>query len=544
MAELLNLSTTVSAQSDAFVRGIENCRGGLRNLIASLDPVAQATDRFNRNMATLDRALAQGKVSAADYGVYVERLRGRLNETVSGQTRLTASTGQLRGGMQQLSYQLGDVAQGFAAGTPPMTIFIQQSGQIIQSLQLMTNSTKGLLGFLGGPWGLALSAAAVAIVPLIGKLAELVGWTDKAAESAERYARAREYAFPRTPGADQVRSLASIVEATAKEAEALVVRQRRAQEILDKMPVLTTNAHVRRAQERGIQELNKQIDARRSALEEQMRTLTAARDRFTKENSKPPPPSASLGQNGVVPRAIASERVAAQAEANDLQSFIETMRADNLRALQQTSTPYQIGSNDDPLQKAFATDQYYQRLREMAQATSGAVKQIEEGWNAAGAAAVQMATDSLNALSNLATSIKNGGILSVLTDTLNLLGQLAKSGVFGGKIGAAFAGFSGLAGFRANGGPVSSGKAYVVGERRPEIFVPNRSGYILPDASMAGGRAGATRIEVIPSPYFQAVVRSEAEGVAAPIGMRAAQAGSNDAQRTFATRQKNRIPGR
>lgn len=35
-------------------------------------------------------------------------------------------------------------------------------------------------------------------------------------------------------------------------------------------------------------------------------------------------------------------------------------------------------------------------------------------------------------------------------------------------------------GFRAGGGPVQSGKAYVVGEKRPELFVPNQSGSILP----------------------------------------------------------------
>lgn len=46
-------------------------------------------------------------------------------------------------------------------------------------------------------------------------------------------------------------------------------------------------------------------------------------------------------------------------------------------------------------------------------------------------------------------------------------------------------------GFREAGGPVSSGKAYVVGEKRPEIFVPNRSGTILPDAAATlSGRGG------------------------------------------------------
>lgn len=42
-------------------------------------------------------------------------------------------------------------------------------------------------------------------------------------------------------------------------------------------------------------------------------------------------------------------------------------------------------------------------------------------------------------------------------------------------------------GFKANGGPVSSGQTYMVGERGPELFVPGRSGTIVPNDKMGGG---------------------------------------------------------
>jgi tape measure domain-containing protein len=41
-------------------------------------------------------------------------------------------------------------------------------------------------------------------------------------------------------------------------------------------------------------------------------------------------------------------------------------------------------------------------------------------------------------------------------------------------------------GFKANGGPVSSGQTYMVGERGPELFVPGRSGSIVPNGAMGG----------------------------------------------------------
>jgi hypothetical protein len=42
-------------------------------------------------------------------------------------------------------------------------------------------------------------------------------------------------------------------------------------------------------------------------------------------------------------------------------------------------------------------------------------------------------------------------------------------------------------GFKAAGGPVTSGTSYIVGERGPELFTPNRSGTIIPNGAMAGG---------------------------------------------------------
>lgn len=42
------------------------------------------------------------------------------------------------------------------------------------------------------------------------------------------------------------------------------------------------------------------------------------------------------------------------------------------------------------------------------------------------------------------------------------------------------------AGYRADGGPVDAGKAYVVGERGPERFVPSTNGTILPNGSGSG----------------------------------------------------------
>ena len=60
----------------------------------------------------------------------------------------------------------------------------------------------------------------------------------------------------------------------------------------------------------------------------------------------------------------------------------------------------------------------------------------------------------------------------------------------GGAIKSAF-------GFRAMGGPVSSGSPYVVGEKGPELFVPHASGTIVPNNKMGssgGGGSGSVTV--------------------------------------------------
>lgn len=65
--------------------------------------------------------------------------------------------------------------------------------------------------------------------------------------------------------------------------------------------------------------------------------------------------------------------------------------------------------------------------------------------------------------------------------------SLGQGGFLRGIFDSAGSALSGLLGFRADGGPVSAGSPYIVGERGPELFVPNFSGTIVPNHAMGGG---------------------------------------------------------
>lgn len=84
---------------------------------------------------------------------------------------------------------------------------------------------------------------------------------------------------------------------------------------------------------------------------------------------------------------------------------------------------------------------------------------------------------ALQVLSEIAAEAVRGGIDAIL-------GRGGKGG--DGGIGGLLSGVLGLPG-RATGGPVAPGRAYLVGERGPELFVPTASGRVdVPVAS--GGR--------------------------------------------------------
>lgn len=71
-----------------------------------------------------------------------------------------------------------------------------------------------------------------------------------------------------------------------------------------------------------------------------------------------------------------------------------------------------------------------------------------------------------------------------------------------------------LSGAREMGGPVQAGKAYLVGEKRPEVFVPSVDGNIRPSADGASG-GGEIVVTVRAGPQFAVDVESAAEGVVA-----------------------------
>jgi len=81
------------------------------------------------------------------------------------------------------------------------------------------------------------------------------------------------------------------------------------------------------------------------------------------------------------------------------------------------------------------------------------------------ASLVDVVNKAFNAIKSIVNFIKNNPVTQAIGGAID--------NIFGGG--------------RANGGPVSRGTSYVVGERGPELFVPNTSGKIIPNGGSSGG---------------------------------------------------------
>lgn len=154
-------------------------------LKAQIDPAWGAQQKYNQQVQLGIQAFKAGAIGRQQFITHMQQIHAELKNVTNPMEMVTHSAREQKQGMQQLSYQLNDVATQFAAGTPPMQIFAQQAGQTVQAVQLMGGGVGKLAAFLSGPWGMAVVAATVVLVPFIAKLAETAFGADKATKALD-----------------------------------------------------------------------------------------------------------------------------------------------------------------------------------------------------------------------------------------------------------------------------------------------------------------------------------------------------------------------
>ena len=177
-------------------------------------------------------------------------------------------------------------------------------------------------------------------------------------------------------------------------------------------------------------------------------------------------------------RALAQAALDGNLEQVQTQQEINALVAIHGEGMRDIITAYIEGTNALKKQKTEAD-----KLQETFDAIGASIESIIKNNLKDAITGAQSFGDAMN---NVLNNIKN----KLLDQTFDKLfegfqsgfsGDKEQKGGLGGLLGSVIGGL-----FRANGGPVKAGQPYIVGERQAELFVPNRSGTILPSVPTGG----------------------------------------------------------
>jgi hypothetical protein len=144
--------------------------------------------------------------------------------------------------------------------------------------------------------------------------------------------------------------------------------------------------------------------------------------------------------------------------------------------------------------------QQISELIERENAAADAARQFTDTLSAGFAAAALAGKDFGNVLQGLIKQLAFQGLFDILSTALGG-GGFSLGNAFGGAL-------SKLPGLAA-GGPVFPGRAFIVGERGPELFVPGERGSIVPNGASIGGR-----MSVVQNLHFDVTLQSVREQIA------------------------------
>ena len=126
--------------------------------------------------------------------------------------------------------------------------------------------------------------------------------------------------------------------------------------------------------------------------------------------------------------------------------------------------------------------------KELSEATKG----IKSNFEMIGQSIASGVSDNLTA-AIMQTKTLGDAAKAILNDLANTLVRLGVNTILGGIAPGIFGGLPKLLGFSKGGRP-PVGRPSIVGEKGPELFVPRRSGTIIPNDKLGGG--GSTNINV------------------------------------------------
>lgn len=181
VSSLGQLTVDLVANTAGFERGMNQAERALKsatkeadrqaksldNLIGQIDPTVAAYSRLDKMEQQLDAHRKAGRLPTEDYKLYKAQLdatRASLGQTTAQLDKNGLTAKQLAANLRGVPAQFTDIATSIAAGQNPLTVLLQQGGQLKDMFGGLGPAARALGGYVLGlvnPFTLAAGAAAV-----------------------------------------------------------------------------------------------------------------------------------------------------------------------------------------------------------------------------------------------------------------------------------------------------------------------------------------------------------------------------------------------
>jgi hypothetical protein len=151
LRELAQQANAVAKAQDAVVASTErlekrslSVQNSLNRLQRQYDSTFRAQESVARVERTLNRAREQGLVTEARHAQLLGLATDRINKQVGANDNLSKSSERAAHQMGQLAFQAQDVVASLGSGASPLTILLQQGGQVYSALDGPGGVSAGL----------------------------------------------------------------------------------------------------------------------------------------------------------------------------------------------------------------------------------------------------------------------------------------------------------------------------------------------------------------------------------------------------------------
>ncbi|EOX4257417.1 phage tail tape measure protein [Vibrio cholerae] len=153
------------AAADRFTKAAKKQKDELARLVHQLDPVVAEYDRIDKMEEKLRKHRKDGLLGKEDFDLYLGKLkdmRASVGQASAEFDKNGISAGQMKAALRGLPAQFTDIAVSLQGGQAPLTVLLQQGGQLKDMFGGIGPAAKAMGGYVAGlinPFSLAAASA-------------------------------------------------------------------------------------------------------------------------------------------------------------------------------------------------------------------------------------------------------------------------------------------------------------------------------------------------------------------------------------------------